>query len=169
MLIWTWTAVVTTLLLAITLWFGWQLWLIRRRNGLILRMLDDADEVEARLLKCREKMNTIGAMLGRLPSDITAHARATLDNESSVQQALKVVLQHRLWIRENANIAPVSKLAEVSKSIHRSLEQLDLQVNRLTGVGDELATAYVRSDAVMGTGAPQGQLTPRNGQVDHSH
>ncbi len=164
-----WTSAVATLLLAITLWFGWQLWLIRRRNGLILRMLDDADKVEARLLECREKMKTIGAMLGRLPTDITASARATLDSESGIQQALKVVLQHRLWIRENANTAPVSKLAEVSISIRRSLEQLNLQISRLSGVGDELAAAYVRSDAVMSGGARHDHPKPRNGQVDHSH
>ncbi len=164
-----WTTAVATLLLAITLWFGWQLWLIRRRNGLILRMLDDADKVEARLLECREKMKTIGAMLGRLPTDITASARATLDSESGIQQALKVVLQHRLWIRENANTAPVSKLVEVSISIRRSLEQLNLQISRLSGVGDELAAAYVRSDAVMSGGARHDHSKPRNGQVDHSH
>jgi hypothetical protein len=164
-----WTAVVAALLVATTLWFGRQLWLMRRRNSLIMRMLDDADLVEARLLECRDKMKGIVAMLGRLPSDITASARATLDSESGIQKALKVVLQHRLWIRENANNASIVKLEEVSASIHRSLGELDLQISRLKIVGGELEAAYARSDAVMGGGKAQEPPKPRNGQVDHSH
>lgn len=164
-----WAAAAAILLVAITLWFSWQLWLMRRRNGLIMRMLDDADQVEARLLECREKMKSIGAMLGRLPADITASARANLDSEAGVQQALKIVLQHRLWIRENANSAPISKLQEVSSAIHRSLEQLDLQIGRLSAVGSELEAAYARSDRLMGGGNPPNPPRPRNGQLDHSH
>ena len=165
-----WAIVLATLLVATTLWFGRQLWLMRRRNALILRMLDDADQIEAKLLECREKMKTIGGMLGRLPADITASARATLDSESGIQQALKVVLQHRLWIRENANAAPLAKLAEVSASIGRSLTDLEIQIGRLSAVGGELEAAYARSDAIMGGGAPPDDpLRPRNGQVDHSH
>jgi len=164
-----WAAVAASLLVAVTLWFSWKLWLIRRRNGLILQMLDDADKVEERLLECREKMKAIGGMLGRLPADITASARANLDSETGIQQALKVVLQHRLWIRENANTAPIARLEEVSTSIHRSLEQLDLQIGRLTAVGSELEAAYARSDAIMSGGSPPDLPKPRNGQMDHSH
>jgi hypothetical protein len=159
-----WTSVIAALLVAVTLWFGRQIWLMRRRNGLIMQMLDDADQVESRLLECREKMKTIGGMLGRLPSDITASARATLDSESGIQQALKIVLQHRLWIRENANTAPISKLEEVSRTIHRSLDELDVQIGRLSAVGNELEAAYARSDAIMG-GSPPDAPKPRNGQL----
>lgn len=160
-----WTSVIAALLVAVTLWFGRQIWLMRRRNGLIMQMLDDADQVESRLLECREKMKTIGGMLGRLPSDITASARATLDSESGIQQALKIVLQHRLWIRENANTAPIGKLEEVSRTIHRSLDELDVQIGRLSAVGDELEAAYARSDAIMGGGPPPDAPKPRNGQL----
>ncbi len=163
-----WSIVAASALVAITLWFGWQLHLMRRRNLLIMRMLDDADQVEARLLDCREKMKSIGGMLGRLPADITASARATLDSESGIQNALKIVLQHRLWIRENANTAPVSRLAEVSGSIRRSLIELGSQIGRLDAVSQELQAAYARSDAVMG-GNPPDAPRPRNGQMDHSH
>ncbi len=163
-----WSVVAASVLMAITLWFGWQLHLMRRRNLLIMRMLDDADQVEARLLVCREKMKSIGGMLGRLPSDITASARATLDSESGIHNALKIVLQHRLWIRENANTAPVSKLAEVSASISRSLIELGNQIGKLDAVSSELQAAYARSDAVM-SGSPPGTPQPRNGQMNHSH
>ncbi len=163
-----WILATAALLLAVILWFGWQLWQMRRRTQLIMNMLDDADGVEARLITCREKMKTIGAMLGRLPADITASARATLDSETGIQNALKIVLQHRLWIREHANTAAITKLAEVAATIRRSLEELNLQISRLDSVGGELQAAYERSDAVM-SGQPLDVLKPRNGQVDHSH
>ena len=164
-----WAIVAASLLVATTLWFGRQLWLMRTRNTLIMRMLDDADQVEAKLLNCRARMKTIGGMLGRLPADITASARATLDSESGIQQALKIVLQHRLWIRENANAAPITKLADVAATIRRSLGELDVQIGRLNAVGGELEAAYAHSDAIMGGGTPPDHPRPRNGQVDHSH
>ena len=163
-----WILATAALLLAVILWFGWQLWQMRRRTQLIMNMLDDADGVEARLITCREKMKTIGAMLGRLPADITASARATLDSETGIQNALKIVLQHRLWIREHANTAAITKLVEVAATIRRSLEELNLQISRLDSVGGELQAAYERSDAVM-SGQPLDVLKSRNGQVDHSH
>jgi len=166
MLIWIYAIAVA--LLGVTLWFSWQLWLMRHRNVLIMRMLDDADQVEARLLSCREKMKAIGGMLGRLPADITANARATLDSETGIQNALKIVLQHRLWIRANANTASIAKLGEVAAQIRKSLVELDVQIARLDGVGNELQAAYARSDAIMGGNRPDAPQ-PRNDQFDHSH
>ena len=150
-----WSAIAAAILLGVTIWFSVQIARMRWRNDLILRMLDDADQVEQRLLSCREKMKSIGGSLGRLPSDITADARATLDSEAGIQQALRVVLQHRLWIREHANTASIGKLKEVSDSIRNSLRQLDVQIARLDGVSAELAAAYARSDQLLGAPPPE--------------
>ena len=89
-------------------------WRQHSRNVAIQALLDDADRLEACLLETRTRMRQLEAMLGRLPSDITENARASLASEAGIQDAMKRVLSHRLWIRENAMTAPLAKLREVT-------------------------------------------------------
>lgn len=130
---------------------GWWLLQSKRRNALILHILDAADHIEARLQQCRQQMRGMGTLLGRLPADITAQARSSLDSDASIQQALKIVLRHRLWLRDHASSASLPELAEVARSIRHSLTELDNQIGRLQQVSVELEAAYARSDAVMGS------------------
>ncbi|PIV35006.1 MAG: hypothetical protein COS34_03845 [Lysobacterales bacterium CG02_land_8_20_14_3_00_62_12] len=129
---------------------GWRLLRSKRRNRLLLQILDDADAIEARLQRCRQQMHGMGDLLGRLPADITAQARRSLDSDASIQQALKIVLRHRLWLRDHATSASLRALAEVARSIRQSLADLDNQIARLQQVSVELEAAYARSDAMMG-------------------
>lgn len=128
-------------------------WRQHARNLAIQALLDDADRLEAKLLETRTRMRELEALLGRLPADITENARASLASEAGIQDAMKRVLSHRLWIRENAMTAPVAKLREVAETARKSLSQLEQQLARLDGAGVELQAAYAQSDALMGTGA----------------
>lgn len=134
--------------------FAIAYWRQRARNVAIQALLDDADRLEACLLETRTRMRELEAMLGRLPADITESARASLASEAGIQDAMKRVLSHRLWIRENATTAPVEKLREVAETARKSLIQLEQQLARLNGAGTELQAAYAQSDALMGT-APE--------------
>ena len=139
---------------AVGLGFAIANWRQERRNSAIQALLDDADRLESRLLETRTRMRQLEGMLGRLPSDITESARATLASEAGIQDAMKRVLSHRLWIRENAATAPISKLAEVRETARKSLKQLEQQLARLEGAGTELQDAYIQSDKLMGAKAP---------------
>lgn len=127
----------------------WKSWQIRRRNSVIRGMLDDVDQVEKRLLDCRERLREIDNLLGRLPPDITPDARAALNNESNIRPALKIILQYRLWIREHAQKSSLKNLSNVSESIRTSLHQLNSQIMRLIEVANVLQAAYVRSAALI--------------------
>lgn len=121
-----------------------------RRELILKQLLDDADHLEARLLETRTRMRDLEALLGRLPADITESARASLNSENGVQHALRLILQHRLWIRENVNTATIQQLDGVRANVRRSLEKLDEQLNKLDTASEELRQAYAQSDAVMG-------------------
>lgn len=139
---------------AIGLGFAFANWRQQRRNLAIQALLDDADRLEACLLQTRTRMRELEGMLGRLPADITESARASLASEVGIQDAMKRVLSHRLWIRENSTTAPVAKLNEVRDTARKSLLQLEQQLARLEQAGSELQNAYAQSDALLGTQAP---------------
>lgn len=130
-------------------------WRQHSRNVAIQALLDDADRLEACLLETRTRMRQLEGMLGRLPADITESARASLASEAGIQDAMKRVLSHRLWIRENAMSASVAKLREVGETARKSLLQLQQQLARLDGAGLELQAAYAQSDALMGAAQTQ--------------
>ncbi|HWT15098.1 MAG TPA: hypothetical protein VN581_04895 [Patescibacteria group bacterium] len=136
---------------AVGLGFAVANWRQQSRNMAIQALLDDADRLESCLLETRTRMRELEGMLGRLPADITENARASLASEAGIQDAMKRVLSHRLWIREHAMSAPVPKLREVAETARKSLAQLEQQLARLNGAGAELQAAYAQSDALLGT------------------
>lgn len=142
--------ILTILVAAVGFGFAFANWRQERRNLAIQNLLDDADRLEAKLLDTRTRMREVEGMLGRLPSDITETARATLASEAGIQDALKRVLSHRLWIRENGSTASIAKLREVGVTARKSLAQLEQQLARLEGAGGELQAAYEKSDTLLG-------------------
>lgn len=126
-----------------------------RREAILRQLLDDADTLEARLLETRGRMRDLEALLGRLPADITESARASLNSEAGVQHALKLILQHRLWIRDHIQTATIKQLSQVRDNVRNSLIKLDDQLAKLDTASDELKTAYAQSDALIGRGEPE--------------
>lgn len=123
-----------------------------RREAILRQLLDDADTLEARVLETRTRMRDLEALLGRLPADITESARNTLNSEAGVQQALRLILQHRLWIRDHIHSASISQLRQVRDKVRSSLEKLNEQLGKLDNASDELKHAYAKSDALIGRG-----------------
>lgn len=126
-----------------------------RREAILRQLLDDADTLEARVLETRVRMRDLEALLGRLPADITESARNTLNSEAGVQQALRLILQHRLWIRDHIHSASIGQLRQVRDKVRGSLGKLDEQLSKLDNASDELKRAYEKSDALIGRGEPE--------------
>ncbi|AVP96750.1 hypothetical protein C7S18_05850 [Ahniella affigens] len=126
-----------------------------RREAILRQLLDDADTLEARVLETRVRMRDLEALLGRLPADITESARNTLNSEAGVQQALRLILQHRLWIRDHIHTASISQLRQVRDKVRCSLVKLNEQLGKLDTASDELKHAYAKSDALIGRGEPE--------------
>ena len=143
------------LLVALVCWSGLRYWNQHRRITVLGRLLDDVDQIEIRLNECRERMQGLHGMLERLPADITTQARSSLDSEADFQNARRLVLQQRLWLRDHSASADLATLKQVAESVRRSLLQLDQQLQRLHGVSEDLVAAYARSDALIGP-APEG-------------
>ncbi|MBS7457636.1 hypothetical protein [Coralloluteibacterium stylophorae] len=118
----------------------------QRRQRTLARLLDGADEVERLLYRTRRRMSDVGGVLGRVPEDIGASARASLDSEGAIQDALRDVLQHRLWIDRHGADASQDELDAACAAMDRARERIDGELRRLEGAAAALAEA---TDAVM--------------------
>ncbi len=113
----------------------------RRRERCLVRLLDLADEVQALLDRSQERMQAMQAVVGRVPSDIAAVAHASLDSTQSIRDAKRDVLQHRLWIQQNAQTARQSELDAACAALERARNKLATQLEELERAGAELAQA----------------------------
>lgn len=127
------------LLLALPL--AWWLLRSRRRDRSLLRLLDLADEVQALLDRSQERMQAMQAVVGRVPSDIAAVARASLDSTQSIRDAKRDVLQHRLWIQKHGETASQAELDAACAALERARSRLSGQLDELERAGSELALA----------------------------
>lgn len=111
------------------------------RQRTLKRMLDLADEVEALLNRSAERMAALRPLVQRVPSDIAAEAQASLEGSLPIREAKRDVLQHRLWIKQNAESASQLELDQACAALDRVRERLDGQLAELDDVGGELANA----------------------------
>lgn len=116
-------------------------WLLGRRERALTRLLDSADALEALLKHTRERMGALQQVVGRVPDDIAAVARASLDTEAQVQQALRNVLEHRLWIARHGETATTAQLVAAQDALERARANIAGQLDRLDSVGADLADA----------------------------
>lgn len=119
---------------------AWQL-RARRRDRLLLRLLDRTDALEALLHTTRDRMAAMKSVVGRVPDDIAAVAKASLDANAPVQQGLRNVLEHRLWIARNAASASIDELRRAVDALERSHTQIATRLRQLEDAGAELAEA----------------------------
>lgn len=132
---------VIALLLALCLGFGFSLWQQRRRQRALLALLDGADALEAVLHEARKRMATMRDVVGRVAPDIGAVAQASLEADGPVQQGLRNLLEHRLWIAKHAAAASYPQLQEAIKALRRSHQQIAEGLRKLETAGAELAEA----------------------------
>lgn len=132
------------IILALTALSGW-LWhrerSARLRAAALRQLLDGADALEARLQDYRSRMARLKGLLHQLPSDMTASAMLRVDTEAQVQNALREVLAHRLWIKRESGTATQRVLDEAVKAIERTGEQLAAHLRQLDEVSEQLQAA----------------------------
>lgn len=113
----------------------------RRRDVSLRQLLDGADALEAQLHDYRDRMRLLRHLIDKLPNDDTARAMARVDSDGQVQTALRDVLAHRLWIKQQAATADQVALDAAVSALARSREQLAAQLRALDEVGRDLQQA----------------------------
>lgn len=108
------------------------------RERALIRLLEGADQLEALLQQTRQRMTAMQDVVGRMPSDIGAVARASLDADQRVQQALRDLLEHRLWISRHGAGASLAELKHAEAAMARARQTISSQLSRLERAGAEL-------------------------------
>jgi len=123
-------AAVALLLLA-----GWQRerWL-RRKPQVLTEILDLADALERELLECRARLREIPALAASVSPLEQVSARATLAAEPQVQDALRDLLAHRLWLKDHAADASIGELVSARDALVATRAALTAQLARLAVV-----------------------------------
>jgi len=110
-----------------------------RRERSLRHLLDRADALEQLLQRTRERMGEMRQVLDRVPPDIAAEAQASLDAEAQVQQGLRNVLEHRLWISRHGLSASQQELDTACGAMDRAFANISARLDQLESAGAELA------------------------------
>lgn len=113
----------------------------RQRPLLLAAIMDEADALETELHECRARLREIPALVATLPPSAQLSARATLVAEPQVQAALRDLLAHRLWLKENAGTATIAELESARGALATAKAALAAQLDRLAEVRHELEAA----------------------------
>jgi methyl-accepting chemotaxis protein len=120
--------------------FAWALrWFAGARERALRRLLDRADALEQLLHATRDRMASMRQVVQRVPSDIAEVAHASLDANQLVQQALRNLLEHRMWIAQKGLTAPKAEIEAASAALERAHATISDQLARLENAGAELA------------------------------
>lgn len=138
--------IITALLAAACLVLGAQVWRDRRRHNALKRLLDHADALEEVLHTARKRMTDMRQVVGRVAPDIGAVAQASLEADEPVQQGLRNVLEHRLWIAKNAESATFDELQRAVVALQRSHQQIAQRLQQLESAAAELEQAARAAD-----------------------
>jgi hypothetical protein len=114
---------------------------LRRRPQLLVAIMDQADALESELHECRARLREIPALVTTLPPSAQLSARATLVAEPQVQAALRDLLSHRLWLKENADTATIAELESARTALAAAKASLAEQLERLAKVRGDLEAA----------------------------
>lgn len=114
---------------------------VRLRQGALTHLLTGADEMERLLGLTRERMRAMEGVVQRVPADIAAEARASLRPDRQVDEALKELLQHRLWIQRHGASASQKELDEACIAMDQARDRISTELARLERAGAELDEA----------------------------
>lgn len=110
---------------------------LRRRRALLVEIMDLADALERELLETRARLREVPALAASLPLS----ARATLAAEPLVQEALRDLLAHRLWLKDHGARAATPELGRARDALVATRASLTHQLDRLADVRADLAEA----------------------------
>lgn len=105
-----------------------------RQRDLLGEILDLADALERELLECRARLREVPALAAATLSPEQLSARATLAAEPQVQDALRDLLAHRLWLKQNAATASETELVSARDALAATRQSLARQMERLADV-----------------------------------
>lgn len=107
---------------------------LSRQRELLAGILDLADALEKELLECRARLREVPALAAALSPAEQVSARATLAAEPQVQEALRDLLAHRLWLKQNAARASEAELVSARDALVATRGALAHQLERLAEV-----------------------------------
>lgn len=108
-----------------------------RKSRLLEEILDLADALERELLECRARLREIPALTASTPPSESLSARATLASEPQVQDALRDLLGHRLWLKEHAAHATLDELLAARDALAATRDALAPQLVRLADARED--------------------------------
>ncbi|MCK9538332.1 hypothetical protein [Dokdonella sp.] len=128
--------------LVVVLALYWRERRLRQRTQLLKQILDLADALERELLECRARLREVPALATPLPgAGAMVSANVTLTAEPQVQEALRDLLAHRLWLRDHATQASLAQLTSARDALAGTRTALANQLERLADVRADLAQA----------------------------
>lgn len=134
-------AIVLLFLVLLTAFALWQHRRVRLRQGALQHLLSGADEMERLLARTRERMRAMEGVVQRVPADIGAEARASLRPGQKVDDALRDLLEHRLWIQRHGDTASQQELDQACAAMDQARDRISTELARLERAGAELDEA----------------------------
>lgn len=131
-----WAALVLAVI-AIVLGFyaGWRQWRWHRRERALRALMDGADQLEADIRECRTRLNQAHAAVNVAPQLPTA---GDADARSAIDEALRDLLAHRLWIRDHVADASQAQLDTAVTALTDARHRIDQQLAALGDAQREL-------------------------------
>jgi hypothetical protein len=117
---------------------------IQGKPRLLKEILDLADALERELLECRARLREIPALAATSPPADQLSARTTLAAEPQVQDALRDLLAHRLWLKEHAAAASIDELRSARDALAATRAGLIGQLTRLADVRAEFEQTRIK-------------------------
>lgn len=121
---------------------------LSQRENAIRSLLDGADALEVQLQECRQRMQTLKEMLVVLPEEMSERAYTALSADDKVGAALKDLLAHRLWIKQNAGTATLQQLDAARTALAQSGATLQAQLDRLAAIASDLQRAQANAQSI---------------------
>jgi flagellar motility protein MotE (MotC chaperone) len=93
-------------------------------------------------------MQTLKEMLVVLPEEMSERANVALSADDKVGAALKDLLAHRLWIKQNAGTATLQQLDAARAALAQSGATLQAQLERLAAIARDLQRAQANAQSI---------------------
>ncbi|MGH8107907.1 MAG: hypothetical protein ACREO1_04190 [Arenimonas sp.] len=119
---------------------------LKRRSAGLFHLLDLADDVERLLNLSQKRMQAMQTVVGRVPADIAAVAKAALDSSEQIKAAKRDLLQHRLWIQQHSETASQQEIDKACTALTRSRDRIAEQLEALENAGADLVQATASSE-----------------------
>jgi hypothetical protein len=117
---------------------GRKIWHEHRRTNTLRALIDNADQLEKDLKECRQRLHQAHAVM-TATSGTPAHAET--EAREAVDSGLRSLLQHRLWIRDNAETASQQQLDAAVEALRQARQQMEPQLAALDRVQRDLDQA----------------------------